>query len=130
MTESVYFEWENELSGIIKTEDAASLLDPLAEPANGEDSHYLKIEEPAELEDQKEELPSGVVVANETHVQITKELMQFWTYRPAKGLELQGLLSRIKKSNNVTDTPEWRDVVRHQLQVFSLNHSFWVERLS
>ena len=129
MTESVYFEWENELSGIIKTEDAASLLDPLAEPVTGEDNHYLKIEEP-ELEDQKEELPSGVVVANDTHVQITKELMQFWTYRPAKGLELQGLLSRIKKSNNVTDTPEWRDVVRHQLQVFSLNHSFWVERLS
>ena len=123
MTESVYFDWENELSGIIKTE-----TDPLAEPATGD--NYLQVEELAKIEDLKEELPSGDVVAkcdeaDETHVQITKELMQFWTYRPAKGLELQGLLSRIKKSNNVTDTQEWRDVVRHQLQVCSLNHLYF-----
>ena len=126
MTESVYFDWDNELTGIIKTENTASVLDPLAEPAAGD--NYLKVEQP-EFEDLKEEIPTGDVVAkedqaDEIHVQITKELMQFWTYRPAKGLELQGLLTRIKKSNNVTDTPEWRNVIRHQRQVCSLNHLF------
>ena len=44
MTEPVYFEWEDDLSGIIKTEYKASFPDPLAEPATGID--YLKIKEP------------------------------------------------------------------------------------
>ena len=63
MTESGYFDWENELSGIIKTE-----TDPLAEPATGD--NYLKVEEPAKIEDLKEELPSVIAKcyeADETH---------------------------------------------------------------